>query len=295
MKSAPLLLGLALVFGMIGYLLFASYSDALDTARVTGQNLATTVEMRLDATLRRTDAILSELAHDLTEEKMMQASAVRHVASIERGLNFRAEHFPELAGLRVFDASGQLLYTNARGNLKDRPHVDDRDFFRLLRDDPSLTQVFSQTFMVRSTQTHSIGVAYPVRSQDGRFLGIALALINLDYFQTYLSTLDIGPQGTFAIRRTDNFGLVLRQPNIEAELNQAPPPGNPAREAIRQGKKQATIIDVLHISTTPASTSQAASASSAKRVRTGSGDALMPSYLASPAQCQKLIASTSRP
>lgn len=237
----PLAIGLALVFGMIGYLLLASYSDALDSARVTGRNLATTIETRLDATLRRADSILSEVTSALTEEQMMQASSARHVGSIERELDHRAAHFPELAGLRIFDSTGTLLYTNARRNLKEQPHVDDRDFFRRLRDDPSATRVFSKTFTVRSTHTHSIAVAYPIRRKDGRFLGIALALINLDYFQTYLGSLYIGPQGIFAIRRTEDFGLVLRQPNLEVELNKGLPPGNPTREAIVAGKTQATV------------------------------------------------------
>ncbi len=240
-NTIHLLLGLVIVFGMIGYLLRASYIDALDAAKVTSSNLASTLETRLDATLRRTDAILSGLVHDLQAEELTQAKAVRHAARIDSHLDDRTQHFPELAGLRIFDANGQLLYTNARHALMDRPHVDDREFFTRLRDDPKLRRVFSKTFKVRSTNTHSIGVAYPLRSGDGRFLGIALALINLDYFQHYLSTLEIGKQGTFSIRRIDDFTLVLRQPNIEEELNQSLPVDNPTRQAVSNGQQKATV------------------------------------------------------
>ncbi len=237
----PLLIGVVIIFSITGYLLRTSYIDALNTATVTGSNLASSVETRLDATLRRVDSILSELVFDLSSEKMSQSTAVHHIKKMDGDMDHRATHFPELAGLRIFDADGQLLYTNARHALIDRPHVEDRKFFQSLRDDPKLKRVFSETFLVRSTKTHSIGVAYPIRDKNGRFLGIALGLINLDYFQRYLSTLDIGKHGTFAIRRTDNFGLVLRQPNIESELNQVLPLGNLAREAIDAGKQKITV------------------------------------------------------
>jgi diguanylate cyclase (GGDEF)-like protein/PAS domain S-box-containing protein len=237
----PLLIGVAIILGITGYLLRTGYTDALDTATVTGSNLASTLETRLDATLRRTDSILSGLVYVLDEDKMSRKGSERYASKIDNDLNRHAAHFPELAGLRVFDSSGQLLYTNARDALIGRPHVEDRSFFLQLRDDPSLTRVFSETFLVRSTGTHSIAVAYSVRNKEGQFLGIAIALINLDYFQNYLRELDIGKHGTFAIRNTDNFGLVLRQPNIESELNQGLPPNNPARALISAGQQKVTV------------------------------------------------------
>jgi len=237
-----LLAGLLIVGGLLGYLLKTEHRDAIRAAETTGRNLAEIIEARLEASLRRTDAVLQAIVAEQTADTMRPERTAGHAVSIDAKLDAYAAHFPELAGLRVFDATGALLYASGREHFKGNAHVNDRPFFQELRDAPALMRTYSAVFTVRSTGTNSFAVAYAIRDAQGGFLGITLALINLDFFQTLLEKIDIGPHGVIAIRRADDFSLVLRRPALPDEINKGLTAENPIRQAIVAGKKEATIL-----------------------------------------------------
>jgi diguanylate cyclase (GGDEF)-like protein/PAS domain S-box-containing protein len=237
----PLVVGLLTVGGLLGYLLWSEYRVALRTAETTGHNLSGIIEARLDATLRRSDAVLQVLVRSLPASAMQPAEAPRHARQFDAELDARAAHFPELAGLRVFDAHGALLYASGRDQLKEAAHVDDREFFRVLRDDPALERTYSDAFVPRSTGTHAFAIVYPIRGARGEFLGVTLALINLDYFQNLLDDLDIGPRGLVSIRRGPELSLLLRRPLLANEINKPLLPDNPIRQSIAAGNKEAVL------------------------------------------------------
>jgi diguanylate cyclase (GGDEF)-like protein/PAS domain S-box-containing protein len=233
-----LLLPLVGAVAMIAYLLNSGYRDAIKGAETTGANLAAIIQSQLDASLRRTDVVLTGIVAEMDETLMAVDSAPRHQWAMDRQLDLRARRFPEVAGLRVFGADGRLLYSSDRQKLKRIPNSSEWDVFLALRDAPDKQRAYSRVFIAPAIEKPVVAIADPIRSSEGRFLGIALAFLDLDHFSALLAGLDVGRQGIFAIRRSDDSSLILRSPTLEQEINMPLAPEHPVRAALTPGVRR---------------------------------------------------------
>jgi diguanylate cyclase (GGDEF)-like protein/PAS domain S-box-containing protein len=241
-KQLRILLGIALlvVMQLLAYQLWSSYQESVHEAEIKTRNYASIFEARLDATLRRTDTLLLSLGRTTPEAALNRAAAPRFADEINAELDSRQLNFKELAGLRIFDANGDLLYASDRGSVP-QVNIIDREYFARVRDSQQSGLVFSEVVTARTTGRPSIVVARPLRSSQGVFLGMAAALIDVLHFQTLFQSLDIGAQGLLAIRRSDDSALVVRWPARDGAINKTLPVDNPTRAAISAGKIEATL------------------------------------------------------
>ncbi|MBK7768668.1 MAG: EAL domain-containing protein [Sulfuritalea sp.] len=230
------LLGLGTVGVMLvlGSLIWTERQEDLREARITARNYASMVEARLDATLRRCDAVLLSLAGTVPQTALNRQAVPGHVAAINADLDARRFNFQEVSGLQVLDANGDLLYASNGINTLGI-NVADRLYFQTLRDKPDAGLVFSEVLVSRITGRQSMAAARALRDSRGRFLGIVIAALELEHFQKLFQSLDVGPQGLVAIRRSDDFSLVVRWPPRDSAINQALPADSPTRVAIRGG------------------------------------------------------------
>jgi PAS domain S-box-containing protein len=232
---------LGVVMLLLAYQLWSGYRNAMREAATKTYNYAAIIEARLDATLRRTDGTLLELAHELTAERMQPPRRPEAAAEIEAHLDRALLQFPELAGMRVYDARGDLLYSS-RSEQPPRPSVADRAYFRALRAAEPTALVFSEVLDVTSTGRPGVVAARAVRHHDdGRFLGVVLVVLDLDHFKRLFQSLDVGPSGVLVIRRSDDYRGVVRWPELAREINRPLPPGNPVREAMAAGQPVGTL------------------------------------------------------
>ena len=224
---------------LLGYQLWLSYQEQINSAKTISRNYAAIFEARLDATLRRTDTVLQALARTTPETAMNKASAPRFADELDAELDSRLLNFDEVAGLRIFDANGDLLYASGTANAA-RANIADRSYFSQVRDNPQAGLVFSEVLVTRTTGRPSVVVVRGLRNSQGVFLGVVVALLDIGHFQTLFQSLDIGEKGLLIIRRSDDFRLVVRWPPNDSQINTAPPPENPLRTAIRAGKNETT-------------------------------------------------------
>jgi PAS domain S-box-containing protein len=230
--------GALAMMALVAHLIWTGYRDAIQSAEATTRGYAAILEARLDATLRRADAELREMAHETPVTALTQ-DAVSRNARLNVVLKSRLIDFPELAGLIIFDVDGDVLYTsNSSG---PRPNIADRDYFRTLRDNPRTGSVLSEVIIARTTGRPSVTFARPLRDEQGVFRGVAGALIELEHFQKLFQALDVGAGGVVSIYRSDDFRQVLRWPAIKGTLNVALPPDHPARTALAGANRTATI------------------------------------------------------
>ena len=222
------------------YQIRLSYRESILEAETKTRNYSAILEARLDATLRRTDAILQRFVNSIPAAAMSQHAVSRFENQLNGELDSHLVNFDELAGVRVFDASGDLLYTWARATTP-RTNIADRSYFRQLRDNPQAGLVFSEVIISRVTGRQSMIAARGLYDGQGTFLGIVSAVLELGYFQKLFQSLDIGPQGLITIRRSDDFTQVVRWPAMDSENNKSLPPDHPSRAAIKAGKQQATF------------------------------------------------------
>ena len=231
---------LLVVLLLMGYERWLSYWDALRDAETKTFNYAAIVETRLDATLRRADAVLQEVVAETPIEALSQASVGRFSASINRSLDLNIANFEEVFGLRIYDANGDFLY-GSRSGLAPRPNIADRDYFLQSKKYPKADLGFSAVLTISSSGRRGVIISRVFLDSRGSFAGLALAILDLDVFRKIFETLDVGQNGVLIIRRVNDFSAVLRRPHLDTELNNPLPPGNPMREAILAGKRQGTL------------------------------------------------------
>jgi len=228
------------VMSLLGYLIWSGYWEAKHEAETKTLNYAAIIDARLDATLRRADADLQQLARTIPIAALSRHAVSRYARELGAEMESHLINFPEMAALRIFDANGDRLYTTG-SETTARTHISDRSYFRLLRDNPQAGLVFSELLISRSRDRPSVVAAKALRDGKGAFRGIVLAAIELDYFQKLFQSLDLGAHGVVSIYRSDNFTPVVRWPAVEGKINTPLPPGNPARAALARGIKTATL------------------------------------------------------
>lgn len=232
--------GALAVVALFAYLIWSGYREAVEGAERTTRNYAAIVEAGLDATFRRASAHLRELAEGLPLEALDKHAMPRFAQMLDTGLDVRRLNFPELVGLRVFDAAGDLLYAS-ESKTTPRVNIIDRDYFIAARDNPGADLVFSDVAVSLITGRPGLFMAKALRDRQGEFRGLVSASFDLDYFQKLFQSLDFGEHGLMTIFRSDTFMPVLRWPAITRGKSAPLPPGMPTREAIAKGKKKGTF------------------------------------------------------
>ena len=235
-------LGLLLVAALsatlpIAYLLWSSRQDALRTAQVTALNYARTIEVRLDATLRRTDSILQELVQATPPEALAPQGERRHAERLNARLDSNLRGFEELIALRIIDAQGDQRYVSAAATTPGANYAD-RSFFKAYGSDAQADLLFSEVVTGRVSKRPTMVITRPMRDARGNFYGAALAPMDLGFFQQQFKKLDIGENGAVFLRRADNSLMVLRWPQLDAEVNKPMPASHPIWLDVRAGKHE---------------------------------------------------------
>ena len=222
-------------FILLAYVLWSAYLDVWSEARSVASGQAELLEARFDATLRRVEATLDDMAVRVPEDAFQAKSAERFRQMIEAELE-RARHvFPEVAGFRIIDADGVVLYRSGGGeyaNLADRP------YFREPKENIAAGLVFSEVITSRITGRPSLAAARAIRTADGRFIGVISAAIELSYFEALFKSVRLGELGALAIRRSDLHTLVVRHPPAPGEVNRALDATNPIVRSLKAGERR---------------------------------------------------------
>ena len=205
-------------FILLAYVLWSAYQDVWAEARSVASSQAELLEARFDATLRRVESTLDDMAVRVPAEAFRPGSVERFRPAIEAELE-RARHaFPEVFGFRIIDADGGLLYRSGGG---EYANLADRAYFRMLKDNGAAGLVFSEVISSRITGRPTLAAARAIRSADGRFIGVVSAAIDLAYFEALFKSVRLGESGALVIRRSDLQTLVVRHPPAPDEVNRA--------------------------------------------------------------------------
>jgi signal transduction histidine kinase len=240
-RRGVLALLLAVALGatlLIATLLWSARAEALRAAQVTALNYARTLEVRLDATFRRADAVLQMLASTVPLDALEPGGADLHAATLNAELDAARRAFDEVIALRITDATGQQLYVSNAAATPTANYAD-RAFFRRYLEDPSAGLQFSEVLQGRITKQPVVVISRPIRDAAGRFRGTVLAPLDLGFFRQQFAKLDVGRSGVVFLRRSEDGRLMLRWPEIEAEINRPMPPDQVILVAVRSGLKEA--------------------------------------------------------
>jgi len=223
------------VLGIEAYQGWLGYGDAISAARTNTLNLASAIETRLDASMRRAAADLNDLGEGLQDAALNKEAVVFYADHVGDDIDAHLMDFPEVSGIRVFDVAGDLLYASNRQNTP-AINVADRSYFNAARESEPGRLVFSEVLVSRVSGRPELMMARPLHNHLGAFRGVIAAAFDLDFFQKVFRSQDVGAQGVISIFRGDTMTLVTRWPELAAaKPNSALPRGNPADKIFAAG------------------------------------------------------------
>ncbi|HLO63672.1 MAG TPA: EAL domain-containing protein [Azonexus sp.] len=225
-------------FILLAYVLWSAYRDVWVEARSVVSSQSELLDARFDSTLRRVEATLDEVAERTPAEAFRAEASARFRPQIEKDLARSQQVFPEIAGFRVIDAQGDVLYRSGGG---DYANLSDRSYFRIPKEKADAGIVFSEVVTSRITGRPTIAAAKAIRSADGHFLGVASAAIELTYFEDLFKAVRLGPGAVLAIRRSDQHALVVRYPPQPTATNQPLDGLHPIVRIIQAGERHGVM------------------------------------------------------
>jgi PAS domain S-box-containing protein len=239
--AALLVVSLLAVAALIGYNLLSTYRTAEQQAGDNSRNLAWVLETHLVATLRRADAALIALTEEFEPALLISSGVEEQRAKIANRLRNFMLQFPELGGLRYYDAHGTLLYVS---EAVGRPvNIADRPYFQRLREDPAAGVVVSDAITSRVNDRPVLVMARALRDRRGEFLGAVTAAIELETVQALFASLSLGSNSSIFLRRVEDGRLAARHPPAPNRINIAVSEAdNAILRQVRGGSELGTLV-----------------------------------------------------
>ena len=200
----------ALVFLLAGEALFYSLRQYEHQATQAVQNLVRSLEASVSGVFDKVDLAVHAVAREA--ERQRAAGPIRK-AALDSYIEEARRLVPDVTALRVTDAAGRVLYgTDTAGH--EVIQIADRDYFKALREAPADAVVLSRPVLGRISGKWVIVLARRINEPDGRFAGVALGILSLEYFSRLFASLDVGQHGVISMRDAD-MALVVRIPEHE--------------------------------------------------------------------------------
>ena len=196
-----------------------------ERAAVSTQNLAQVLEDNIRGTIGKLDLCLHSVKYE-TERRMASGSLNRK--ELDRYIHRAYALVPELESLRIANAQGKVIL--GTGVVK-QVTISDRDYFIRMRDDPQAGLVIAKPVKSRMAGKWVLNFAQRINNPDGSFAGVVFAQLALAHFTDMFAKLEVGRNGTVALRDAEmklivryperkEFGGIVGQKVISRELQQ---------------------------------------------------------------------------
>ncbi len=196
------------------------------------------LEARLAGTIQRVQADLEHLAVALPADAFRQTAAQSFRPQVARELALHLRQFPEVAGFRVLDSAGDLLYAS-KGRV-DGESFGDRSYFKAFENGRGNGLFFSEVQSDRLSARAVLNVAVPVRLETGGLRGVVVAQLDLTYLSQWFDSVGVGSNGVVSLRRVEDGSLILRRPFVPDLVNK-PLINHPLQQMLEGGVRSGAI------------------------------------------------------
>ena len=189
--------------------IYLSWRGDVERARTITQNLSLVLEREIAGAFDNADLGLKNLADIYAD---MSRLDLVHVDKWNAAVRRQRTHLPVLEGMRGTDANGIVVY----GMEPDDPRgvsVADRPVFAMHRDNRNWGLLISEPALTRIKNRWSLVLSRRLEDGNGKFGGIIVATIPLDYFARLFSSIKIGERGSIAMRDA-GLRLIVRHPAL---------------------------------------------------------------------------------
>lgn len=211
LAAAVLWLGMALI---VAAFLYGERAEMLERAARSAEALVLALDGHTTRTFEAVDITLAGVAAALRATPGLP----RHDALFRESLVERLQMLqPYARAIFVIGPDGRILHDTDYPATPDLP-LDDRDYFRAHRDDPSLERTIARP--LRSRSGFGWFLAVTRRVDEGQFRGVVVAALQPQYFEVLYSRLNLGGADVITLYHRDGT-LVAHHPH-KAEAVGAP-------------------------------------------------------------------------
>lgn len=188
-------------------LLAASRRADLDSARTEALNDVRLAEKAAGAILDKSVIALGAVAAQVERQV---AGGSLDASTFWALVDAQASQVAEIDRIGVFDAQGAQLCGLPAARCQNLV-VADRDYFQRLRDHPDDPVRLYGPVPSRTDGRPALLVARALRLTDGRFAGVAVAVLPMERLRPLVAAANLGPGGSVSLR-TAELVSILRQP-----------------------------------------------------------------------------------
>ncbi len=184
----------------------------VETAQQSYASLSRTLAEQTRSAVQAVDVVVQDTA------TVMQLTRVRaDDPQIHERLRSRMRLMPQIENLFVAGSDGSVLATGADAT-PPREWVALQPFFLAHRQQTDPGLFISQAFRSEGTAIWTIALSRRISDAGGRFQGVAVAWVDLDYFRHFYQAIDLGA-GSEVVLLRQGGGLLARYPSTGDELS----------------------------------------------------------------------------
>jgi signal transduction histidine kinase/DNA-binding response OmpR family regulator len=187
--------------------------STLQTAEANLARYSLTLAENADRSFKSLDLVLSSVGDYLVREGATSSGFYRQLASDRQTHSLLKEKIaglPQVDAVTMIDADGKLLNFSRYWPI---PEIDisDRDYFKTLKANPNLESIISEPIQNRATGTWGIFLARRLNDPDGKFMGLMLGAMSLQYLENFFGSTTLGLNTSISLVRDDGM-LLARFP-----------------------------------------------------------------------------------
>jgi diguanylate cyclase (GGDEF)-like protein len=206
-----------LMVACVGWFTQTSRVAAMNDAQRELMSLSRALAEDTDRALAGADVLQTDIVDRI---KALGVEAPGELATATGSLEMHEMLRQKISDLRyldavtIIDADGDLV-NFSRAWPVPKVNVADRDYFKALKSDPTRRDFVGEPVRNRANGTWTIYLANPITGADGAFVGVILAAMKVDYFESAYSSFAM-PGGRVSLFR-NNGTLLARAPHVESE------------------------------------------------------------------------------
>jgi signal transduction histidine kinase/CheY-like chemotaxis protein/HPt (histidine-containing phosphotransfer) domain-containing protein len=210
--AALVAITLALICTIIGTNLIAVrhlHESTLQTAEVNLARYSLTLAENANRSFQSLNLMLLSVGDYLKREGAVDAASYRRLAADQTIHVLLKEKFaglPEVDAVTLIDADGALLNFSRYWPIPN-VNVSDRDYFKALSSDDNLNTFISEPVRNRVDGSWTIYVARRLNDNNGKFMGLVLGAMSLQYLENFFGSTSLGLNATISLIRED--GVLL--------------------------------------------------------------------------------------
>ena len=217
-SKSPVTIALSLIVVMVLSLIgldiwqsWTSRDQALSSAQANVSNLARSLAEHAGNTLEEADIVLVGLVERVQVDG---ADGEAQRLRLHRLMKRLSGSLEQLHGLFIYDREGRWL-VSSNDVIPPNANNADRDYFIYHRTHADLSAHLGSVIRSRSTNELIITLSRRINDREGRFAGVALATLKVDYFRHFYDAYSLDPDGAIDLALADGT-LLVRRPYNEA-------------------------------------------------------------------------------